>query len=118
MCAAAVQDLPQLPPEEVKKLDAADALAHAVDLIHTLADATQVLQPLLTAPGATRLRSALDSFRTHAMAKAKAPPPQTHPATQRPVGSADEEKAAELLQRCAIGLKDLSQRLTAPGKKD
>ena len=29
-----------------------------------------------------------------------------------------EEKEAELLQRAAVGLKELSQRLTAPGKGD
>ena len=108
-----------------------EALAHALELVHLLNTAGGVMRDFLTGASAAPMRAALDAFRAHAMAAVKAA--QAAAGAGACKGAEDGkggkvsggepaadgvEKEGELLARAAAGLKELSQRLNAPGKAD
>ena len=93
-----------------------DALGHTLELITLMNEASTVLRSLLLSPAAQPIVSELEATRARGAEEAQKKRTADTSLESSPADGA--EKASEMLQRAAFGLKHLSQALRAPGKRD
>ena len=95
-----------------------EALGHTLELVGLMNDAAALIRALLLSAEARPIVAELDAMRARGAEEAQKKRVEAAGGTAPSGVDNGVEKASEMLQRAAIGLKQLSQTLVAPGKRD